>query len=267
MRLTFKQPYGPTKLNYDVFGGSPFSEGAVKSFDTLILDAILNHGWTHPEKIQDDAAKFVTDQFVAGLQNAMSGPGSAPHETWVHLYLNGVYWGMYHAHERPDDTFQSDYCGGRKEDWDVIKHIPGDVVSGTNAKYNELLSKVRLNQADPANYQAVAQMLDLQDFADYMILNFWGGNEDWAHHNWYASYNRVDPSGKWRFHSWDAEHVLKSVSRNVTARQRDRQPHRDPHPAAGQPRVPAALRRPRPQAPVQRRRAHPAEGRRRVAAR
>jgi hypothetical protein len=216
LRLTFKQPFGPTKLNYDVFGGSPFNEGAVKSFDTLILDAILNHGWTHPDSSQDNTAKFVQEQFVDGLQNAMSGPGAAPHETWVHLYLNGVYWGIYHVHERADDTYASDYFGGNKEDYDVIKHFPGDVVSGTNASYDDLLARVRQDMSNPANYQAVAAKLDLQDFADYMILQFWVGNHDWAQHNWYATFNRVDPNGRWRFHSWDSEHVLESVGFDLT---------------------------------------------------
>ena len=41
---------------------------------------------------------------------------------------------------------------------------------------------------------------------------------DWAHQNWYASYNRADPQAKWRYHSWDAEHVLKSVNENVTGK-------------------------------------------------
>jgi hypothetical protein len=51
-----------------------------------------------------------------------------------------------------------------------------------------------------------------------MIVNYYAGNTDWAHKNWYASFNRVDPNGRWRFHSWDAEHVFKTVGENVTGR-------------------------------------------------
>jgi hypothetical protein len=74
------------------------------------------------------------------------------------------------------------------------------------------------NLSIPANYAAVEQWLDIDDFIDYMIVNYFAGNTDWAHKNWYASFNRVDPNGRWRFHSWDAEHVFKSVGENVTGR-------------------------------------------------
>jgi hypothetical protein len=56
------------------------------------------------------------------------------------------------------------------------------------------------------------QKVDIDNLIDYMIINYYTGNDDWPQKNWYATYNRVDPSGKWRFHSWDAEHVLKSLS-------------------------------------------------------
>ena len=51
-----------------------------------------------------------------------------------------------------------------------------------------------------------------------MLVNVYVGNTDWAHHNWYASRSRVDPNGRWRFHSWDAEHVLKELDHDVTGR-------------------------------------------------
>ena len=49
---------------------------------------------------------------------------AAPHGKYVHLYLNGMYWGLYNLHERPDDSFADEYYGGDKDDYDVIKHNP-----------------------------------------------------------------------------------------------------------------------------------------------
>jgi len=211
MRLKFKEPYGPTKLDYPIF------DNAVDSFDTIVLDAVLNYSWVHSQSGEQRAnAKYIQDQFVADLQNAMGG--HAPHGNPVHLYLNGLYWGVYFAHERPDETFASDYLGGDKDDYDVMKHRPSTAVNGTTANYAALLTLARQNLAIEANYQNLAAKLDLSDFADYMLLNFYVGNTDWAHQNWYASYNRVAPDGKWRFHSWDAEHVLKTPTENVLNR-------------------------------------------------
>jgi hypothetical protein len=50
------------------------------------------------------------------------------------------------------------------------------------------------------------------------MLNFVGANTDWAHKNLYASIKRTDPNAKWRWHSWDAEHVFKSASDNSVSR-------------------------------------------------
>ena len=39
----------------------------------------------------------------------MTGLGA--HGTFVHLYLNGFYWGLYNLAERPDGWFTSAYLG------------------------------------------------------------------------------------------------------------------------------------------------------------
>ena len=61
-------------------------------------------------------------------------------------------------------------------------------------------------------------VLDLEDFAKYMLVNYFCGNTDWDRHNWYASFNRRSRGAKWHFHSWDAEHVLKGENDDATSR-------------------------------------------------
>jgi hypothetical protein len=203
MQLKFKSAYGPAELDYDLFGGD-----AITRFDTLILDSVLNFSWLHHQDgSQRENAKYIQDQFVADLQLATGG--AAPHGRFVHLYLNGLYWGMYYIHERPDENFAAAYLGGEDENYDIIKHRSTTVVAGSSTNYQQLLNLAAQNLAVDANYQALLNKLDIVPFIDYMIINFYAGNTDWAHHNWYASFNRVDPAAKWHFHSWDAEHVLK----------------------------------------------------------
>lgn len=221
MQLKFKQPYGPTKLNYDLFGDTPSGDDATESFDTLILDGVLNWSWVHTTDANQRAnAKYIQDQFMADLQNAAGG--FAPHGRYVHLYINGLYWGMYYLHERPDETFNSDYQGGDKDEWNVIKHNPTTIVNNalTNpagqtatTDYNQLLSLANADLTVPANFEAVAAKLDIENFIDYLLINWYAGNDDWPQKNWYAS-RQASPEGKWRFHSWDAEHVLKSATVN-----------------------------------------------------
>ncbi|MCA9439003.1 MAG: CotH kinase family protein, partial [Candidatus Omnitrophica bacterium] len=208
MRLLFKNEYGPSHLEFPLYPDS-----SVHSFDTLVLDARLNQTWIHPWDLgQRIRAQYLRDQFMNDAQIAMGHLSS--HGRYVHLFLNGLYWGLYDIHERPDEHFHSDYLGGEDEDYDVIRHNPFDVVSGSNNGYNEMLTIARGDLSSPAQYEELKQFLEIVPFIDYMILNFWAGNDDWAHKNWYAGRNRIDGSG-FRYFSWDAEHTLKNVLENV----------------------------------------------------
>ncbi|GAF67865.1 unnamed protein product, partial [marine sediment metagenome] len=51
---------GPTKLNYQLFRDSP-----TEHFDTIVLDAVLNHSWLHPGSDQRNTVKYIQDQYVA----------------------------------------------------------------------------------------------------------------------------------------------------------------------------------------------------------
>lgn len=133
-------------------------------------------------------------------------------------YLNGLYWGLYWLHERPDEHFAAAYLGGRDEDYDVLKHNASRVVSGSSASYQAMLNRANADLRIPENYQLMQEILDVPDLIDYLIMNYYVGNSDWAHHNWYASRNRVDPNGRWRYHSWDAEHIMEGLFEDVTGR-------------------------------------------------
>jgi hypothetical protein len=211
LRLIFKGEFGPTKLHYKLFPDSP-----VEEFDTLIVSAGHNLYWNYmPNDDQRTRAQYVRDQFVADLQNAMGG--LSHHGRFVHLYLNGLYWGLHEMHERPDDSFAASYYGGDKKDYDVIKHDAGQVVSGSSSTLNTLFSIARSGLTNNATYENLQQYLDVPNFIDYMLANFWTGNTDWAHKNYYASHRR-QPAGLWRYHAWDSEHTLKSASENVVTK-------------------------------------------------
>lgn len=236
MRLKFTEAYGATKLRFNLFG-----DDATDQFDTLVLDARMNNSWaygggvkvkgTRPwisgTVLQRDIAQYTRDQYVADIQNAMGG--YAPHGRHVHLYLNGLYWGLYWLHERPDEHFAAAYLGGEDEDYDVLKHNPGNVVNGSAANYNRMFSIANGGLASDAQYRSIQQYLDVPDLIGYMITNFYVGNTDWAHQNWYATRSRVASDGRWRYHSWDAEHVMEGPTENSTGRNNNGGPTRLHH--------------------------------------
>jgi hypothetical protein len=201
---------GPSQFDFKLFRDSP-----VQQINTFVFDGVLNHSWLHgSDQSQRDTALYFQDQYVADLHNAMGG--YSPHGFHAHIYLNGLYWGMYYVHERPDHTWAAQTFGGREEEYDALKHSSGGIVnSGTggnaSTNFNAMLNAANAVSADPTNmakYQALCSLLDVDEFIVYLLANWYTGNQDWPAKNWYATH-RNTPDGKWRFHSWDAEHTLE----------------------------------------------------------
>jgi hypothetical protein len=207
-RLLFNRDYGDAKLRYPLFGPD-----AVAEFDTIVLRAGFNQSWIHTNEFQGDnrgRAQYVRDQWAKLTQRAMGNV--APHSNYAHLYLNGLYWGLYNPTERPSAPFAASYFGGDKADYDVINS--GSLVDGDLAAFNRLFELAARNLVGDAEYQAVAEMLDIDAFIDYMILNQYGGNLDWDSHNWYA-FRRREPGGKFYWIAWDSEFMLIDKLDNV----------------------------------------------------
>ncbi len=210
MRLLFKGDYGASKLEFPLY-----PDYDVDRFDTLVLDAGLNLTLNHPDHGQRIQSQYVRDQYISDLQ--IETGGHAPRGVFVNLYLNGVHWGLYGIHERADASWAAENRGGSKDEYDAMRHQSSNVVDGDARAYGELLARSRAVRGDNLDsFLAAAEIIDLPLFADYMIFNHWAGNTDWAHQNWYAT--RARDGGKWLFHNWDAEHVLKSPGENNLSR-------------------------------------------------
>jgi hypothetical protein len=145
---------------------------------------------------------------------AMGWP--APHGRFVHLYINGLYWGLYNLTERPDPSFAASYMGGDKDNWDIVS-AGGPVGDSSMALWDAMLALLRQGVSSDQAYERLlgnnpdgnrnpeyVPYLDIDNYIDYMILNFFVGNSDWPEVNWYAGIDRADPAG-FRFFAWDAE--------------------------------------------------------------
>ena len=231
MRLKFSGRVGPAKLDFPIFG-----DEAANQFNTLVLDARMNNSWAYgggvgisrPGLGQRDIAQYTRDQFASDIQLAMDSYG--PYGRHVHLYLNGLYWGLYWVHERPDEHFAEAYLGGEAEDYDVLKHNSSTLLNGSRTTYTQMFSLASGGLASDSRYLQIQGYLDVPDFISYMIMNYYIGNTDWSHQNWYASHNGYDPTGRWRYHSWDAEHSMEGLYDDRTGRDDGSAPtglHRD----------------------------------------
>jgi hypothetical protein len=141
---------------------------------------------------------------------------------YVHLFLNGMYWGLYNIAERVDDQFGKDHLGGDKDDIDVIKieedggnHL--EAAEGTLDAWNEMVAAVA-HADDAESYAKLDTLLDIDNYIDYMLINQYAGNTDRDHHNWYAIRRRGQDSEGFRFLCWDSEIILENAQENVLAK-------------------------------------------------
>ena len=200
-RLLFKEKYGASKLHYPLFPDSP-----VTKFDTLVLRADYNNSWIHWEPTGRARAQRTRDAWMKDSHRAMGW--TAGHNRFLHLFLDGLYWGVYDAAERPDASFAASYFGGQRQDYDVINEF--QVKDGTIDGFNAL-NAIR-GLARNSQYEKLRQHLDITQYIDYLLLNYYAGNKDWGENkNWYAV-GRHEPPGQFQYFVWDGEHVLQQLN-------------------------------------------------------
>lgn len=232
MRLEFKSEYGASRLSHDWFGGG------VKDFDGIILRSSWADSWAarydpfsggsypwavdFPLRYRPESATYLRD---AWMRESMLDMGHlASRNQHVHLYINGLYWGIYNPIERLDTAFFANHAGGLEKDWDVVKDRAADgtaeVQDGVAAEWTNLIAQVNLGVASESAFQAIAAQVDLDNLIDYMLLHGLAEANDWLQdsnpHNWFGAHRRANvtngvPASKWFFLSWDQEISLNRV--------------------------------------------------------
>ncbi len=204
-RLVFNKDFGPGMLRYPFFESAVHhAESAVKEFNTVVLRGGRQENYSRGE-IGDTSefTVYVRDQHVRDSQLSLSG--NAARGIFVHLYLNGTYWGVYNAVERPDRRFLASYYGGDSADWFAVNH--SGVVGKPNHPrwYITMYRYARKHDlSKPAKYQEMKTLLNTAQFSDYILLNWFSGTGDWGQQNWYGGI-RIHPPGAGLYFCWDAE--------------------------------------------------------------
>lgn len=215
-RLVFKKKYGVAKLKFPLFG-----EG-ISEFETLILRGGNNNSWLHWSGEERRRGDYIRDQWMRDSYRAMGHPSARGF--FVHLYLNGLYWGVYNLTERPSAPFAAAHFGGSAKDYDSRngEHI----LEGDDVAWEKMFALANSGLKSGAHYDAMEEMLDLPSFIDFMILNFYGANADWDRaSNWYAARRRKS-SGKFYFFVWDGERTLEKWNDNTISGDDDQSPLR-----------------------------------------
>ena len=225
-RLFFRSEYGMGTLKHALFG----DEGT-DSFEKIDLRTEQNYSWANGGNWET----FVHEVFARDSQRDMGQ--SYNRSRYTHLFINGVYWGLYQTEERVDQNYGESYGGGVADNYDVVRTSqPGyntGVVEGEStawetlwrittqegygASYPDNYNKVRGLNPDGTRNPDYPVLLNVTNLVCYMITVQFSADSDCPANasgmaNNLAAYRyRYDDAGKVNGFIWnrhDAEHSL-----------------------------------------------------------
>lgn len=217
-RLVFKKEYGKKTMKYPLYGKDEPSQ-----FNQLVLRCHFGNAWQHWSEDNRQKAQYTRDVWARRMQRKMGH--TSVNALYVHLFLNGMYWGIYNIAERVDDQYGKDHLGGKKSDIDVVKieEDGGNHIEASEGDLTawQLMVETASKASDDKYYEKLDTLLDINSFIDYMLINQYAGNTDWDHHNWYAvrrHNNDSTASEGFRFLCWDSELIFGSQWENVLSK-------------------------------------------------
>jgi hypothetical protein len=208
-RLSFKGEYGATKLKAPLFAGFERGLAAVDEFDQLEL-----RNGSHD---MSQRGFYMSNAFTDATMLDMGS--FAPHSRFVHLYIDGVYWGLYQLRERWGAKMTAAYHGGLETEHESINGNlnvggwadPGTVYDGDGSAWTRIKSLALTSGTN--TYEALRPYVDIPQYVDYMTMFMFGDSEDE-----FRASGPANAGHGFKFVLNDADGYLRSSAGNRTSR-------------------------------------------------
>lgn len=213
LKLYARSEYDPVnnRFRYEFFPEASDSEGnKIVSAKKLALRACANDNGSLFAR--DDAISAMAQQ--TGIESKYSRPAA--------VFLNGEYYGFAWLQQ----VFSEDYLDHKYnvEDgsWDIIKGCEYMMIEDAddpdwerkNADWRAMYNYAYTDLTDDKNFEALSELIDIDNFLTYYALNSYIGNGDWPNNN-YKVYRYQSGStekageapydGKWRYMLYDTD--------------------------------------------------------------
>ncbi|MGK0188331.1 MAG: hypothetical protein ACI9R3_004123 [Verrucomicrobiales bacterium] len=196
-RVAFRKEFGESKLKYPIFDGFEYDTfPPADEFDVINL-----RSGSHD---MQSRGAYMSNRFA---DDSMLDMGNiAPHGRFVHVYLNGNYWGQYHLRERWSADMASSYFGGPEEDYEAVNANDNfqndeEVYDGNGQFWEE--TKDLVAGANP--FTNAAAHIDIANIVDFMLLWVSGNSE-----SEFRAFGSEAQSVPFKFMMKDADGFLRS---------------------------------------------------------
>jgi hypothetical protein len=198
------------------------AENAPIRFTELVLRSGGNDSWLFSEGKRRARATYIRDEWMRRSLGDLGHPASRGR--FVHLYLNGIYWGVYNLCEVPGASEPNTASTVPPTSFDLLK--ANKVESGNSTIWDQLIAQANAGVSGKPQFQQLSAQIDIAELIDFLLLNFYAGNDDWDHtSNWYALRPRT-PEGRFWLQVWDGESILSEPEANTLALDDDNSPQR-----------------------------------------
>ncbi len=197
--IKFKKEFGDAHLNYPVFDTVDSS-----SFESLVLRTGSQDEFAANYDEGNEGRTIIRDIVATSLVGEHTNVDVQAYKPVV-VYINGKYWGLYFIREKVDEHFIANHYNVKttKTDTDILR-IDGEVKTGSNKKYNSMMSFINNNSlSNSNNYKKIKEQIDIENLCDFWIAEIWSNNYDIVNTRYFSNKN-ID-NGKWKFIFYDLD--------------------------------------------------------------
>ena len=194
MKIYARKDYGKERFDY-----SFFEDNQINSFKHLVLKPFATF-WPY-SGTQD----YVCNTLARQLE--LESPQCRP----MLVYLNGEYWGVYFLQEKMDERFLEDHFGMDPDYCNIIGNWKGEVENGTGRNFKHMMRWLEnADLSETTDYERIGEMIDLDNFINYMVFETFVGNWDWPGNNM-RCWQEGDGPWRWMFFDGDATIISNTM--------------------------------------------------------
>lgn len=184
-----------------------FSDHYVKEFDSFLLRS-SSDDW-HLTMFRDG---FIQEMVQANLH--MDTQDYRP----AVLFINGEYWGIHNIREKYNESYVATHHDVDADNIDMLyideREEEITVLAGDRVHYDAMINFAENNDlSDPANYQTISQMVDIDNLIDYSIAEVYIGNRSWPWN--IRAWRPRTTDGKWQWLIFDLDRGFRYADENL----------------------------------------------------
>ena len=182
---------------------------------SLVLRS-ASDSWISPQVAVRSKAQYVRDQWAR--RTALEMGRLSARGRFVHVCVNGLYWGLYNLIERTDDEYLAHQLGADEDYYVTIRKRDGRIETNASGErmWDQISQLAATDLNEPAQFAAIAKLVDVPDLIDNCLVLMYAGAENRALSagNQLSAYYRRGSNAKLRFMIENADSIFASGGKN-----------------------------------------------------